>query len=342
MGLVLEEDQPLLGLRAVSVIHFDGDHDGAGVVLVRLFLVREPSVRLELLHAHGRKIHQAHIFVISSLVEFLSRVEIAQVGGFDDISVIAVLEFHVAQLGGESGVTAVIRPVGVENTDLGDRRVSVLCSGKIFLNEQKVIKSHGEAERAVQIRELVFLHGGKTGEYLDVIRLGIVRLQRLRLFHAGLAGVDGVDAVLLDPVELFVRDIAEQNVGLCRADHGILILIEKLDALHGAVRSLVELAGKGFNAEHAAVLRDLNRLMVENINGRLGKNCPARGFKNFIGDILHIVSDQFPNSGQPLNRQKADDIILKLPCCYCVGLLLLHIDPSDFTHRSRSLLLYGV
>ena len=215
-----------------------------------------------------------------------------------------------------------------------------LCLRK-FLNKHKIIKSHRKAQGTVQIKKIISFHCCHSAEYFDIVRFRIIHLQSLRHLHTGLAGVDGVNAIALDPFDLFLRDIAKQNIGLCGPDHRFLILIQKLDTLYSTVRSLVKLSGKRFNAEHVTVLRDFNCLSVENIHGRLRKNSPARSFKNFIGDILHIVSDQFPNSGQSFHSQETGNLFLELSGCYRIGLLLLHIDPSDFTHRSRSLLLWG-
>ena len=282
VGLVLEEYEPLFCDGAVSVVHFHGDDNGTGVVLIGLFLVCELAVSFQLLHAHERQVHQADELVVSAFIEFLSGVEIAQIGGLDNISVIAVLELDVAKLCREGRVAAVIRPIGVENTDLRDRGIPVLCPGKILLDEQEVIKRHGKSQGLVELCELILIHRCHAGEDLHVIRLGILGLQRLGFVHAGLSGINRVDAVFFDPVDLFLSERSGKDIGLRRSDDGILIFIQELHALHRAVSSLIELSGKGLHAENEAVFRYINGLSVENVYGRLRKNGPAGFLKDLV------------------------------------------------------------
>ena len=76
VGLIFEEDKPLLCLRTVAVIHLYGHYNRAGIVLIGFFLIRELAVCLEFLHAHDCEIHQADIFVFAVFIKLFSRVEI--------------------------------------------------------------------------------------------------------------------------------------------------------------------------------------------------------------------------------------------------------------------------
>ena len=144
--LVFKEDKPFLCLGPVSIIHFHGYHNRAGVILVRFFLIVKLAVCLELLHSHDGEIHQADIFVVSVFIKLFSGVEITEISGLDDVPVVAVLKFHILKFRGEGGVAAVIRPVGVQNTDLSDSGISVLSAGKIVLDELKVVGSHRKSQ----------------------------------------------------------------------------------------------------------------------------------------------------------------------------------------------------
>ena len=74
---------------------------------------------------------------------------------------------------------------------------------------------------------------------------------------------------MLDPLKFLISDITEKNICLRRPDHRLFVFIEKLDALDRAVRSLVELSGKGLNAENMPVRGNIDCFSVKNIHGRL-------------------------------------------------------------------------
>ena len=52
----------------------------------------------------------------------------------DRCTIVAILKGYILKFGREGGVTAVVRPVGIQHTDLCHRRISVLFLLKIVLN----------------------------------------------------------------------------------------------------------------------------------------------------------------------------------------------------------------
>ena len=74
---------------------------------------------------------------------------------------------------------------------------------------------------------------------------------------------------MLDPFKLLFSDVTEKDICLSCPDHRLFVLIEELHALYRAVRSLVELSGKGLNAENMPVRGNIDCFSVKNIHGRL-------------------------------------------------------------------------
>ena len=262
VGLILEENKPLFCLGAISVIYFDRDHDRAGIVFVGLFHVGQLSVGLELLHAHDGQIHQADRLIGASRIQLCAGIGIALPCGLDGGAVEAVLELDVFEFRREGGVTAVIGPVSVQHTDLGDGGITVLCITKIGLDKLKIRPGHGKTQGGIQFFEGSGIHIRKAVKNLYVVRLGIFGPQSLRLVHTCLTGIHRIDAVGLDPVHIFLCQISCQQIGDSRAHHGLFLCVEKLQTLLGTVRALVKLTGQGFHGEYTGPLGDLDGLLI--------------------------------------------------------------------------------
>ena len=262
MGLVFKENQPLLGLGAPAVVHFDRDHDRAGVVFIGHFHVGELSVCLELLHAHNGQIHQTDRLVAAAGIQLTAGIGIALPGCLDGCAEIAVFKLNIFEFCGESGVTAVIRPIGVQHPDLGDGGIAVLCVTEIGLDKPEIRPGHGKAERGIQLLQCGRVHAGKAVKDLHIIGFRIFRVKSRGLVHTGLAGIHRVDAVGFDTVHILFCEVSGQQVGDRSAHHGLLFFIEELQALLSAVRALVKLTRQGLDGKHARPLGNLDRFFI--------------------------------------------------------------------------------
>ena len=118
-----------------------------------------------------------------------------------------------------------IGPVSVQHTDLCHRRIPVLLRPEIILDMFKITVCHRQVQRGVQFSECRGIHIAKTVKDLNIGRLLIHRLQRLRLHHSRLSRINGIDTVRLDPVKLVLRDITHKQIGYRSADDGLLAFI---------------------------------------------------------------------------------------------------------------------
>ena len=130
MGLVLKAYEPLFG----NSVNFNGYHDGACVNLVGFFLVLKLAFFFQFTHSHESEVHKAYELVVSALKNLFSGIKVALVGGLDGSLVVTIFEGYVLKLGRESGMSAVIRPVSIENANLGHGRVSVFFFLEVVLN----------------------------------------------------------------------------------------------------------------------------------------------------------------------------------------------------------------
>ena len=110
------------------------------------------------------------------------------------------------QLGSKRGMPAVIGPVGIQYTDLGDGRIAVLVVLEMLLYKKEVTECHGQIQAVVQFPQCVFRHLPEPVKHSHIIRLRKYHLQRLRLLHSAFSGIYRVDAVFFYRLELRIRN----------------------------------------------------------------------------------------------------------------------------------------
>ena len=156
-------------------------------------------------------------------------------------------EMDGLQFGGEGGVAAMIRPVGIQNADFRFRRLA-LQGGEMLLHEGEIGKRHGQTLRAMEGGESV---GIKRGEAV-MTRSGRGFAVR------GQGGVgeifftrfDGVDQPVAQAGAGVIVQIAAKAVGDGAGDARIAKAgVQETQALFGGIGALVKLAGQGFDDE---------------------------------------------------------------------------------------------
>lgn len=114
VGFVLEQEQPIL-LFAVNV---DLALYRAGVNLVGLVEPLKAAMRTQVLGTNGAHIHQAYRLMIATQLGAHSKILLeCELHRF-------VVDLDVGKLGTERGVTAMIGPVRINNTNLGNSGVA--------------------------------------------------------------------------------------------------------------------------------------------------------------------------------------------------------------------------
>ena len=136
VGLVLEHEDPVL-LLAVY-IHLDLYR--AGIDLLALVKVGKLSVSLQLLCCKGGEVHKGHGLVRSA--QLLADVHIHIVC----ILYVRSIYLYVFNICEECGVTAVIRPVGVDHAYLGYGGVALFLIAEVILTELDIVVVHGKSE----------------------------------------------------------------------------------------------------------------------------------------------------------------------------------------------------
>ena len=316
MGLVLEQEQPVL----ILAVHVALDLDGAGVDLVGLVEVFQNALLLQLFGTDGGKVHHAAGLVLAAQV--LAHGHVAVKGSLHH----GIVDLHIVQNGAEGGVAAVVGPVGVDHLDLGDGGVALL-GAEVGLAELNVAQVHSKAVVGDELLQLVLAQLVEAFQHLHRGGHGVLHFQGSLLVQRSLAGLHRVDDVLLDLGHLLVGQGAFQQVDAGRAHQRAFTLADELDALGGRVGTLVELAGQVLHGKSRALV--LGQLGIGVIHRRLAEHGGGALVEQCFVDALHVVAVQQAQAGQFLNAQQAGELIFQAGGFHIEARLFFHINTID-------------
>ena len=316
VGLVLEQEQPVLVL-AVDVAL---DLDGAGVDLLRLVQILQDALLLQFLGTNGGKVHHAAGLVLA-----------AQLGAHGHVAVKgllhhSVIDLHIVQNGAKGGVTAVIGPVGVDHLDLGDGGVALL-GAEVLLAELDVPQIHGQTLFLDELGKTCLIQLVEALQHCHGSGHGVLHLQGLFGLQRSLAGFHGVDDILLDLGHLLGGQRTLQQVDTGRAHKRALALTDELDALGSRSCALVELTGQVLHGKGHALAG--GQLGVGGIPRRLAEHGADALVEQCFVDAFHIVAVQQAQTGQVLDAQQAGEFVFQTVCLDIKAGLFFHINTID-------------
>ena len=174
VGLVLEEKKPIFFLA----VDLGLDLNGTSVYFIAFVEVVKLTGLLKVLCTDGGKVHKGYLLVLAN-VELSSLVKIVAVGFCD----ILVCDLSIGYLGEEGGMTAVVRPVGIDETKLGDSGIAMLGVTEVSLAELNIVIVHCKRILADEIAKALIVKTDKTVESSDGggnIVVGLKRLGKLK------------------------------------------------------------------------------------------------------------------------------------------------------------------
>ena len=329
--LVLEEEQPVL----VLAIHVHLHLDGAGVDLLGLVEVLEDALLLEPLGADGAHVHETDGLGVAA--ELVADLEVLVERGLDDL----VIDLNVLELRAEGGVAAVVRPVGVDDANLGDSGVTPLA-GEVFLAELDVREVHGEAAVGDEGGETCLIELEEGIENLNVGRGGDLHLERRLGRERRLAGLDGVDHVVLDGVDVGGGELAGEDVDLGGSNVRALAGAHELDTLAGGIRALVELTGQVLHGEDGgagrsggdeAALIELNALDGQlgggGVDLRLAEDDGDAALEQGLIDPLDVIAVDDAEARQATDTEDGAQLLCELLRLHVEARLLLNVGAED-------------
>ena len=130
----------------------------------------------------------SHVHVISILHRFC---------------IIAFFKINIFKFCLEGCMTAMIRPICIKHTNLCHCRVTFFFAHIIFLDKFKIIKSHRQSQRIIELFQLPFRHGHETLKYSHIRRLFKFSNQCLRFCLSGLSRIHRIDTEGFNTLQFF-------------------------------------------------------------------------------------------------------------------------------------------
>ncbi len=298
--LVLEQEQPVLVVAVHVHLHFDG----AGVDLLGFVEVPQNAVLLEPLRADRAHVHQTHRLLVAA--ELVADLKILVERGLDG----GVVNCHFVELRAERRVAAMVGPIGVDYLDLGDRRIAMLL-GEMLAAELQVGQVHGQVAVLDELFELGVAHGAETVDDLDPAGRRHLGLQRGLRVQRSLAGLDRVDHVMLDRLDVGRGEIALQRIHLGRAHGRAFALGDQLDAFAGGIRALVELTGQIFHGEHGGGT-EVGQISGDVVHLRLAEHGRRGPPEQLLADAFHVVTIDNADVLQRLDAKNGRKFVVEL------------------------------
>ena len=249
VGLVLEHEEPVL----ILPVHIHRDADAARIDLLRFVEIVELSLRTQRLHADDSDVHQCHIALLAVPIEQLAVIHVGLIGLKNRHGKEAVFDIHGVDCRGKRRVTAVIRPVGVDDTQLRDRRGTVLRIAEILLHKCEIFLAHRKTVLLVKAFELTARELIELRENLHVHRQHNARLKCRRRGKRGLAALHFIDQIGFDLLIDTIIELSDQYNHARRTHIGALPLRHELHALRRRSCRRVKLPRQRLDRKYARV-----------------------------------------------------------------------------------------
>ena len=315
--LVLEEEKPVL----VLPVHVHRDLDRAGVDLLGLVQVAQLSGVSQVFGADGAHVHERDGTLVAT--QLMPQLQVTVEGRLHG----GVIDAQLGELRAEGRVAAVVRPVGVDHLDLGDRGRAPLLR-EVLLAVADVSQVHGQATLVDEGLQALCVELQEALEPLDRLGLRVGLHAALARAEGCFARLHGIDHVALDGREVLVAERALQHVDLGREHRGPLARRQQLHALARRVGALVELPGQVLHREHARVA-DVWQLVADRVRLRLRKNGGHRAREQVGIDALHVVTIEQAQVADSGDSQRVAQFMRQLLRFYVKAGFLLNIHALD-------------
>ena len=204
-------------------------------------------------------------------------------------------------------MSAVIRPIGIDNADLRYGWISVLVLEVIPYHFQ-IFQIHGQAIGLQEVFQFTVVLD-ETVQRCDRLRFRIYGLQRFRNFQCRFSGFYRVNQEVLNLRQILAGQVTFQNVQHCGANRRSLIVSDEAQALFRRVGSLIELSRQVFHRDNQLSVQI--HFLVYVIRRRFRENAFLCGCKSIIGQVLYQIPVDYPNAFHIWNHQHISEFVKK-------------------------------
>ena len=209
---------------------------------------------------------------------------------------------------------------------------------EVFLAELDIVVVHRKAVLYDKIRKLCVSFADEARERFNGGGDSVLYFQGVVLVETALAGLNGVDEVVLDARELIIGYLSPEDVDLSVLYNRALARAEHLNALCSGIRTLVELTRQELDREHSLVCGSFGQVVEHLVNRRLGEHRRDSCLEILFGQLLAVVA---VDNAYILDRSDAESHVQVSEDCApvnCELRLLFHINSVNHRFSSNVLL----
>ena len=327
--LVLEHEEPVL----IFSVYIHGNMDAARVDLLRHIEIVQLALRTQCLHPDHSEIHQRHIALFIR-VECLAVVRVLLIRLHDRQGEKAILDGHRVDRRGKRRMTAVIRPIRVDDAQLRDRRCAALRRAEVLLHKSEILLAHGKTVGSVKTCQLLTRKCVELRQHLHIPRHRRLHLERCRRSERRLAALHAVDEICLDLFNDQVADPADEHDDACRAHRGTLPLRHELHALRSRRSRRVELPRQRLDGKDLRIGEKGQCILIDGVNRWIGKDDVANLLELLVAQTLHIVARNHAYRAQVGQTERLHKITAKALCRNVKKALTLFDEDSLDGHKN--------
>ena len=281
VGFVLELKQPFLFLAVHIHIH----EDAAGVVLLTHFHIVQFPLLTQIPGSDGRQFHQTQALALASerLADVVEGAQLAFQLFFEE----RIVDFYFGQFRGKGGVAAVVAPVGVEDAEFRFGRYAALFR-EVFHHFPEIVRVHRQPPFLAESGVFLFFQFQETGHVREGLDLRF--FCESQVFQVFRTGLDGIDEILADFVQIAFRQVVIENEQAGGTDADVGMRIDQVDAVHGRRRPLVKLTGDVFDGQ--VFLAFQVAVVADPVGHDLTEHTVAGLFQQFVAESVQIVHIQ--------------------------------------------------
>ena len=223
---VLEHHQPFFRLAVNIGLH----HNTAGIYFLGLVQIVQFSLTAQGFHADDSNIHQCHIAVFPD-IEHIPVVKILRISLGNSRRIVAILYLHFVNSRSKSGMTAMIRPVSINNPELRNRRRTFFRIAEVNLTVSQISQAHGKATFLPKVLQTFGVETVKIFQDFHLRWFLVFHGQRFRFGERCLTAFYFVDTVVLNFVKGFQVNVTYDYNDLGHANFRPFLLCHELYAL---------------------------------------------------------------------------------------------------------------
>ena len=327
--LILEHEKPVL----ILAIHINRHMNTACVDLLGFVEIPQFPLRTQSLHPDHGDVHEGHI-ALFTLIEGSTIIRILLIGLDERHRKKAALNVHRINRCGKGRMAAMIRPVGINDTQLRDRRGTVLRVAKILLHKREIRLAHRKSALSVEISQLPLRKIVERREDFHIHRHHNPTLQGRGRGKRCLAALHRIDEITLDLLKNAVVNFPDQNNDACRTHVWTLSLRHELHTLRRCRRRRVKLPRQRLDRKDARIRKERQHILINGIHRRIGKDNVAHLRELLRTKPLYVIARNDAHGTQIRQTERLHQIIAEtLRRNIEETLPLLHKDSFD-SHRN--------